>query len=263
LISRAPPVARVRLIHWNGPDGRECRRRLAALGHEALFDELDGSKLLRAIRAEPVDAVVIDLSRLPSHGREAAMALRRSKSTRHLPLVFVDGDPAKVAAIKAWLPDATYASWPRLGPAVARALARPAKTPVVPPSSVYAGKPTVEKLGVKPGLRVAVLNAPPNIESLLAPLPTGVTLTAKGSAEADLFLGFVRSRQDLDARVITLARLLTRQTAWLIWPKTSSGVRTDLTGNIVRETGLAAGLVDYKVCSLDETWSGLAFKRRG
>lgn len=256
-------MARVRLIHWNGPEGRECRRRLASLGHEAVFDEPDGPALLRAIRAGGVDAIVIDLSRLPSHGREAAMAIRSSKSTRHLPLVFVDGDPAKVAAIKTLLPDATYTTWPRIGSAVARAIARPVVAPVVPPSSIYSAKPTVEKLGVKAGMRVAVLNAPPNIESLLVPMPAGVTLTAKASAEADLFLAFVRSRQDLAARLSTLTRWLARQPVWLIWPKTASGVESDLTGNIVRETGLAAGLVDYKVCSVDETWSGLAFKRRG
>jgi CheY-like chemotaxis protein len=255
-------VSRVRLIHWNGPEGRECRRRLSALGHEAAFDEIDGPALLRAIRGGQVDAVVIDLSRLPSHGREAAMALRSGKATRHIPLVFADGDPAKVAAIRALLPDATYTSWPRIGPALTKAIARPVAAPVVPPSSIYSGKATVEKLGVKPGMRVAVLNAPPNVESLLAPLPSGVTLTAKASAEADLFLAFVRSRQDLAARLSTLTRWLARQPAWLIWPKTASGVKTDLTGNIVRETGLAAGLVDYKICSVDDTWSGLAFKRR-
>jgi hypothetical protein len=255
-------VARVRLIHWNGPEGRECRRRLASLGHDAAFDELDGPALLRAIRAGDVDAIVIDLSRLPSHGREAAVAVRSSKSTRHLPIVFADGDPAKVAAIQRLLPDATFTSWPRIGPALAKAIARPVVAPVVPPSSIYSGKPTVEKLGVKPGMRVAVLNAPPNVESLLAPLPAGVTLTAKAGAEADLFLAFVRSRQDLAARLSTLTRSLGRQPAWLIWPKMASGVKTDLTGNIVRETGLAAGLVDYKVCSVDDTWSGLAFKRR-
>lgn len=255
-------MARVRLIHWNGPEGRACRRRLAALGHEAVFDELDGSALLRAIRAAPADVVVIDLSRLPSHGREAAMALRSAKTTRHIPLVFVDGDPVKVAAIKALLPDAAYAAWPRVGPAIARAIARPVKTPVVPPSSIYAGKPAVEKLGVKSGMRVAILGPPPNVESLLAPLPSGVTLTANAAADADLYLAFVRSRQDLAARVSTLTRLLARQSAWLIWPKTASGVRTDLTGNVVRDAGLVSGLVDYKVCSVDNTWSGLAFKRR-
>jgi CheY-like chemotaxis protein len=256
-------MARVRLIHWNGTEGREARRQLLSLGHDAVFEELDGSALQRAIRASGADAIVIDLSRLPSHGREAAMSLRSSKATRHIPIVFADGDPAKVRGIKAVLPDATYTTWPRIGAAIANAIAKPGTAPVVPPHSIYSGKPVVEKLGLKPGLRVAVLGAPPNLESLLHPLPAGVTLTARPSGEADLFLAFVRSQQDLAARLSTLARLLARQSAWLIWPKGASGIRTDLNGNIVRETGLRAGLVDYKVCSVSETWSGLAFKKRG
>ena len=129
----AASMARIRLIHWNGPEGRERRLRLAALGHEAEFDDLDGPALGRALRASPPDAFVIDLSRLPSHGREVAMALRSHKDTRHMPIVFVDGDPAKVAKLKALLPDATYTTWGRLKTALPRAIARPATSPVVPP----------------------------------------------------------------------------------------------------------------------------------
>jgi hypothetical protein len=111
-------------------------------------------------------------------------------------------------------------------------------------------------------MRVAVLGGPPDVAALLAPLPAGTTLTARAGTEADLFLVFVRSRQDLAARLGALTRFMARQPAWLIWPKSASGVKTDLTGNVVRDSGLAAGLVDYKVCSIDDTWSGLAFKRR-
>ena len=89
------------------------------------------------------------------------------------------------------------------------------------------------------------------------------TLTAQSPRPtADLFLVFVRNRRELAAQLARSRATVDRQTAWLIWPKTASGVKTDLNGNIVRETGLAAGLVDYKVCSVDDTWSGLAFKRR-
>jgi CheY-like chemotaxis protein len=255
-------VARIRLIHWNGPEGRERRRRLASLGYEAEFDDLDGSALLRAVRASPPNALLIDLSRLPSHGRETALAVRTSKATRHVPLVFVDGDPAKVAALKTLLPDATYTTWQRLETTLPKALARPAATPIVPPASIYSGKPVVDKLGVKAGMTVAVLNAPKGIAARLAPLPPDVTLSARPASGTDLYLVFVRNQRELAAQLATLGRTVARQTVWLIWPKTASGEKTDLNGNVVRDSGLAAGLVDYKVCSVDDTWSGLAFKRR-
>jgi CheY-like chemotaxis protein len=255
-------MALIRLIHWNGPEGRERRLRLLSLGYDAHFDDLDGPALSRAMRASPPDAFVIDLSRLPSHGREVAMSLRARKDTRHTPLVFVDGDPAKVAALKAILPDAVYTTWGRLKTALPRALARPVASPVVPPSSLYSGKPTVEKLGVKAGMRVSVLNAPAGGAEMLAPLPAGVTLTARPGADTNLFLVFVRNQRELVVQIAVLGRHVDRQTAWLIWPKAASGVKTDLNGNVVRESGLAAGLVDYKVCSVNDIWSGLAFKRR-
>jgi CheY-like chemotaxis protein len=259
-------MARVRLIHWNGAEGRESARRLALLGYEAEFDEHQGAGLLRLLlgklRADPPDAILIDLSRLPSHGREVALALRTSKDTRHVPLLFVDGDPDKVARLKAILPDAAYTSWGRLKTALPKALARRVTDPIVPPSHIYTGRATVEKLGVKADMKVCVLGAPKGVAELLAPLPKGATLTAKPSSTCDLFLIFIRSRRELAAQLDAIARGVARQTAWFIWPKQASGVKSDVNGNVVRETGLAAGWVDFKVCSLDETWSGLAFKRR-
>jgi hypothetical protein len=89
-----------------------------------------------------------------------------------------------------------------------------------------------------------------------------VTLTARPESNTDIFLCFARSRHELDAHLLSLRGVAERQTLWLVWPKKASGVKSDLDGNIVRTTGLASGWVDYKVCSIDDTWSGLAFKRR-
>jgi CheY-like chemotaxis protein len=255
-------VAHLRLVHWNGREGRERKLRLASLGHHADFDDVDGPALMRVLRSSTPDAYLIDLSRLPSHGREVAMWLRSTKSTRHVPIVFVDGDPAKVAKLKQLLPDATYTSWPRLAPALAKALARPVADPVVPPSSIYSGKPVVEKLGVRPDMRVCLLNAPPGFARRLEPKPPGVSYTARSNAECDLFVVFVRTRDELAAQLSKLLSDVARQTVWLSWPKKASGIKTGLNGNLVRESGLAAGWVDFKICSIDDTWSGLAFKRR-
>lgn len=250
------------MIHWNGPEGRERKHRLTALGHDVDFDDLDTPQKRRALRANLPEAFVIDLSRLPSQGREVAMSLRSRKDTRSIPIVFVDGDPQKVGQVKAILPDATYTTWGRVKTALPRALARPLARPVVPPSAIYSGKPTVQKLGVKAEMRVCVLGAPEGFARTLTPLPPRVTFTARPDSDCGLFLVFVRSRRELAAQLVAAGRVINRQSIWIIWPKKASGIKSDVDANVVREIGLAGGWVDYKVCSVDDTWSGYAFTRR-
>jgi hypothetical protein len=189
------------------------------------------------------------------------MWLRTSKSTRHIPIVFVDGDPEKVKRVRELLPDATYTSWPRLKTAIPKALTRPAANPVVPPSSIYTGRALVDKLGIKSGMRVGLMNAPAGFGASLA-APKDVVFTARPAPECDLCLAFAKSRRELFAHLLLAEKVVTRQTLWIAWPKKASGVKTDVDGNFVREAGLASGWVDFKVCAFDATWSGLAFKRR-
>ena len=116
-------MARLHLVHWDAPEGRRHQRALEALGHEVVYlDELTGTPLLRALRAGGVDLIVLDLSRRPSHAREIAMSLRSRTATRHIPLLFVDGEPEKVAAIRAVLPDAAYTTWGRMRTAIPAAI---------------------------------------------------------------------------------------------------------------------------------------------
>jgi CheY-like chemotaxis protein len=252
---------RVRLIHWNEDEGRERQKQLRALGFDVQFDCIDGSATIKKLRADTPDAVVIDMTRMPSHGREVGRVLRMTKASRHWPLVFVDGEPAKIEVTKALLPDATYTSWSRVKTALTRAIARPPQSPVVPRDTMSA-KPAVDKLGVKPGYKVCLLAAPKGFADTLEALPKQVTFTAKPESACDLFLCFVRSARELQAHLLSLRATIDRQSLWMIWPKKASQVKSDLDGNVVREAGLAIGWVDYKVCAVDDTWSGLAFKRR-
>ena len=253
---------RVRLIHWNGPEGRERKRQLASLGYEAEFDDLDSLSVRRTLRQNPPDVFLIDLSRLPAMGREVAMSLRTYKGTRHVPIVFVAGESEKVKKVKAILPDATFTSWGRLKTALPKALSHRIANPIIPPSSIYSGKPTVEKLGVTPGMRVCLLGAPPGFLDALAPLPPKTSFTAKGAANCELFLVVVRTQHELAAQFLAISRYVDRQTVWVIWPKKGSPVKSEVDANIVRAVGLSAGWVDFKVCSVSETFSGYAFKRK-
>lgn len=252
---------RVRLIHWNETEGRERQLRLAALGYETEFDPGDGPVQLRSTRARPPDAIVIDLTRLPSHGRETALALRTYKDTRQVPLILVDGEPTKVERIRELLPDATYTSWTRLKIALPKAVATAPTNLVVPPSDVPSTKPTALKLGFKPGMKVALLGAPPQFASTLAGVPDMVTFSARPDGAA-LLVCFVKSRSELAMRLGMLPGILGERSVWFAWPKKASGVTTDLNDNVVRDAGLAAGLVDYKVCAIDTTWSGALFRLR-
>jgi len=218
---------------------------------------------LRALRDDPPAAVVVDLSRLPSQGRDVAIALRQYRSTRHVPLVMVDGDPEKVAGIRKVLPDAAYATWRGVRSALRRAMARPPAAPVVPGSLLagYSGAPLVKKLGIKPASIVGLVHAPRGFEQTLGRLPEGARLRRQPRDRCELTLWFVESKKELARRIGEMVPAAERAGLWIVWPKQSSRLATDLTLNEVRRVGLAAGLVDFKVCAIDATWSGLRFTR--
>ncbi len=255
---------RVRLVHWNQAEAEERAKHLRAVGFEVEADLPSGPDLLRALRASLPNAVVIDLSRLPSHGRDVALALRSTKTTRQVPIVFVDGEPDKVAGVRAHLPDAVFASWRGIRGALNHAVAHPPAEPVRPVSNLagYSGTPLPKKLGIKPGSRVALIGAPRDFARTLGPLPDAAGLSSRPRADTTLVLWFVRTKRDLARGMAARARALATGALWIIWPKQASGVKSDLTQQGVREAGLGAGLVDYKVCAVDETWSGLLFTRR-
>jgi hypothetical protein len=207
---------------------------------------------------------VIDLSRLPSQGRDIAFAIRRMRSTRYVPLIFVEGDSEKVTAIKKLLPDATFTTWNRIEKELKLALASPPASPVVPTSNLagYSGTPLPKKLGIKAGCTVCLITAPEGFRDTLGQLPDNVNVHDRLKKDCDLVIWFNRSRKQLDQGIVRMATALVRGSLWICWPKKASGLVTDLSEPIVRETGLAAGLVDYKVCAVDATWSGLLFTRR-
>jgi hypothetical protein len=122
----------------------------------------------------------------------------------------------------------------------------------------YSGTPLVRKLGIKEGHTVAFPGAPDGFPALLVPLPDGVDVRPRARGPLDVVVFFTRRRSELERRFTALKRALDPAGGlWIAWPKRSSGVETDLTEDVVREIALAEGLVDNKVCAIDETWSGL------
>ena len=127
----------------------------------------------------------------------------------------------------------------------------------------YSGTPLVKKLGIKEDSRVALVNAPENFETELGELPDNVKFMKSTTKSLDLILFFVLSERRLTKDFAKLATCLTTSgMIWIAWPKKSSGVTTDLTFERVQRIGLDAGLVDVKICAIDDTWSGLKFVYR-
>lgn len=258
-------LPRIQLVHWSAHEAEEPLARLRAAGYEVVHEVHITPATLRVLAVAPPAAMVIDLSRVPSHGRDIGVHVRLTKGTRLVPLIFVGGDPDKVARIRALLPDATYTTWADIQSALDRALSEPVVSPVVPDSvfAPYVGTPLVHKLSIKADASVALLDAPQGFERTVGELPAGAVLYRQPGRPCDLTIWFVTSYTHLQAGITALAAALGSDGLWLAWPKKSSGVATDLNQNVVREAGLAAGLVDYKVCAIDATWSALRFARRG
>jgi hypothetical protein len=122
----------------------------------------------------------------------------------------------------------------------------------------YSGTPLARKLGIGPGARVAVLDAPPQYGALLEPLPEGVRFEARAGARTDVVHVFVRERDVLARHLGALRETLRPDAAlWISWPKKAAKVPTTVTEDVIRALALPLGFVDVKVCAVDDTWSGL------
>jgi hypothetical protein len=120
----------------------------------------------------------------------------------------------------------------------------------------YSGTPLPRKLGIKPGHRVALLGAPDGFE--LPELPRGVQVKRRAAGKADVIVTFHTRRAELERRLPALRALMEPAAGlWIAWPKRASKIETDITEDVLREIALPTGLVDNKVCAIDETWSGL------
>ena len=123
----------------------------------------------------------------------------------------------------------------------------------------YSGTPLPQKLGIKPGMSIAILEAPPEIEAILGELPDGVTISHRLTGHRDLVLIFITRQVDLASSLPRLTSAISPNgMIWVAWPKRASKIETDMTEDVIREIVLpASGLVDVKVCAIDQVWSGL------
>ena len=127
----------------------------------------------------------------------------------------------------------------------------------------YSGKPLATKLGLKPGALVLLVGAPAHYPTLLGAIYDQITLVQAPTSTVDFIHLFAENRQDLESHFLNLKSRLSKQGSfWVSWPKAAAKTQTDLNDNVVREFGLANGLVDVKVCAVDEKWSAIKFVYR-
>ena len=254
-------MARLRLFHWKPEEALPIADILRRAGFEVDYDAKFSPELFRAVRDAPPDGIVIDLSRLPSHGREVATVLRGNKHTRGIPILFLDGAPEKVAMVRQQLPDATYCERARLPAAIKKCLKDRPKDPVVPIQMMdrYAARTTAQKMGITAGAKVAVIDAPRDYARVIGTLPEGAEFDEENWANCAVTVWFVEDPDAYLAALPKMRRIAANSKLWVAWPKKAARKDSLLNENMIRDMAIESGLVDYKVCSVNETWSGLCF----
>ncbi len=235
----------VRLFHWKAAEAAPLRKALRAAGYVADYDETWSTEISREIRASLPAAIAIDLTQRPSHGREVAVYLRGLKATRHIPLVFVGGDAAKVDAIRQLLPDAVYTTVKALAAALRGAIAKRPENPVVPAPMMdrYASRTAAQKLGIRENTAAGLIDPPANYAAVIGELPAGARFEESPGGVCPVTLCFLHDEAEVHSSLSSVRSLAGRTKLWIVWRK--GGIH----GDLVRESGIALGLVDYKICS--------------
>ncbi len=257
-------MIRIRLFHWNAIEAVQKASMLESMGYVVDYEPL-APQALKKLRNNPPAIVIIDMSRRPSQGRDIAINIRHTKTTRNVPIVFVDGDQQKVNQVKTYVPDAIYTDYAQIQEALKEASAHPPKVTVIPKSifEPYRQASLTKKLGIKSNTTLVLIDPPEDFAKTLGELPPNVLVQKQLSDQSDLIILFVRTQQDLQNRLVEIVnKFQPDEKVWIAWQKKSFRTATDATQTTVREVGLAQGLVDYKICRIDETWTGLLFTRR-
>jgi CheY-like chemotaxis protein len=252
------------LVCWNADLAAERAKLLGNRGFQVTVVSASVSGWITYFRNLALDAVMIDLDKLPSHGREVGTLLRGSKSTRHLPLIFLGGPADKVERIRAELPDASFASWDNPAGFLSKAISTQVAKPIRPTQMMERSHnhDLARKLGIKAGVPVILWGDTHFLADLLSDAAKCIPFRGRLQPRS-LCLCVTRRATDVDAVFGTMTSAYSDGALlWIIHPKKTSRYATDFNQNDVRSMGLSHGWVDFKVCAVDHDWSGLEFARR-
>lgn len=245
------------LVHWKAEEAQPLVTALESAGYEVHYGSEEKPIRVTQLRGLDLTAAVVDLTRMPSYGKYWAAELRAS-SMKELPILFVDGDAERVARVRAAIPDAEYVSSEDLADALKRV--KPVKNPVQPSRMMASTRSAALKMGVKAGARVGVYDAPRGYAKVIGALPPGAVFEEEPDTPADFALWFVRDTEAYLAGLRAKKAIAAKSKLWVLYPKQQKGKTVaGITQATVREAAIKVGLVDYKICSVDATWTGLAF----
>lgn len=256
---------RVRLVCWKEDLAAERAATLKNAGLDVDASPFNPGGMITQLKQDPPAVMLIDLDRLPSHGREVAVMLRTSKSMRHVPIIFAGGVEEKIVRVRADVPDGIFTAWAGAAAAVKKALKSAPRifAKPVPHMQRFAGSPLSKKLDLKAEGKAALIGAEEGFVELLGDLPEGMELQSRITSQTKLVLWFVRAAHEIAAAFdLASARMPEGCNLWIIYPKKAGRYRVDFNQNHIRLAGLDAGLVDYKICAVDADWSGMKFARR-
>lgn len=251
------------LVHSHPAEAADRKRQLELTGYRVVWERWSSPKIIAAKRTPPA-AVVIDLSRTPSVGRDTAIAMRSHRALLTVPVVLVGGTLETVAAVKKFLPDAVASEWARIKTALSGAIRKqPPGARLLSVFAAYEATPLAAKLGIKAGGIVALRDAPRGIRAKLGELPSGVKLKIHGRSPRNLTMWFAHSHEALLREMKSMKQHAASGALWILWNKNADGKGAmKLTQLVVRKAGLDAGLVDFKITRIDDDWSGLRFTIR-
>lgn len=259
-------MKRLHLIHWQKNESENYASILRNIGYQVECSLPENAQFFKSLRASPPDLMIIDLSRLPSQGRDIVINMRSQKSSQNIPVIFVEGDPEKTSRIQQLIPDAIYTSWGKIADAIDQALINP--PPTQKQTSVFAAynkTPLIKKLTIQPDMQICLIHAPEGFISKLGVLPENIHFYEDLKKPCLIIIWFVFEENELNELMPDISNKCLESGArvWICWQKLGKAFSGGITQNLVRGKGLASGLVDYKICSIDATWSGLLFHWRG
>src|SRR5579884_235730 len=244
----------VALISWNADFAREHKRLLESANVRVAPVISRGSGMIGKISKAAPSAIVVDLDAKPAYGREAAIVLRNSPSTRHIPLVFAGGSEEKVSLVRAEISDAVYCSWKTTRSGIERALVQQPARPVRPRrrgETVVHGSVLARKFDIKPDMPVAILGDVIGLAERLS-----VVYEERISAQTLLVLFVVRTAYELDAAFeCAAAQMPGSASFWIVYPKQSGALRTDFNQKDILALAHDNGFSGDKTCAVDEDWS--------
>ncbi len=250
-------MARVLLVHWKQEEAEPLVERLREWGHEAAWRGMrqGKEKKVHSARRHGAEIVVFDLARMPVYSKYHAELIRKTKSTAHIPFVFVGGQEEKVARLRALYPDETFTQWNKLRTVLRKLPSKGGAARKAPEAGAEAPRQLWQKMGLRSGMRVHLHHAPREFFAALGEVPADVEFGEEAQG-AQLSAFFVA---DWQAFGMALQEIVTRAALTPVWVFYRKG--------IVKSTELRAALlelflVDYKICAVNANWAGILVRRR-